>query len=180
MATLYVMVGPPACGKSAYIKDNIKEGQKWISRDAIRFAVMKQKNTNDYFKYEKYVFQQFVKQIDDGFDVYADATHTNAVSRQKLLRAITAQPDEIIYVVIGFSKEYCISNNKNRQGIEQVPNKVIYTMCDKFEMPQLKTEGGDKIIYFYAKGSVSESFPFDYTFFATRETEELIEHLFDI
>jgi predicted kinase len=159
------MVGPPACGKSTYIKDNIKEGQKWISRDAIRFAVMKQKNTNDYFKYEKYVFQQFVKQIDDalddGFDVYADATHINAVSRQKLLRAVTAQPDEIVYIVIGFSLEGCVRNNKKRKGIERVSEKAIKDMCNKFELPPVKGEKGNKVILYQAADMVPFSVPAD-------------------
>ena len=145
MPILYIMCGPPGCGKSTWVHNFIHENDplykniRDVSRDEIRFSMLKDKE--DYFSREKEVFKKFVgticQTLVDGFDVVADATHLNEFSRRKLTQAIDMHTTDykIIYVVFNVSTDTCIARNANRTGRANVPENIIRNMCRDFRAP---------------------------------------------
>ena len=140
--TLYILCGPSGCGKSTWAFDFIKDNDiRWVSRDDIRFSMLKE--DEKYFTHEKEVFKKFVNTITatliDDFDVIADATHLNKISRYKLTRAIDERIKnyKIVYVVFYATLETCLKQNSNRGGRERVPEKIIEQMFEDFQTPEL-------------------------------------------
>lgn len=144
--TIYLMCGPAGGGKStevgvmASILRNEGLGYKIISRDAIRFAMLKE--GEDYFKYENEVFEQFVAQINDALGserysyVFADATHLNEKSRNKTLDRLHLSEDTIIIPVsVRPPLERCIEQNDRRSGLAYVPETVIRRMYESYKAP---------------------------------------------
>lgn len=143
MAILYILCGPSGCGKSTwarkYVEDHWDEDIRYVSRDEIRFSILKE--GEDYFAHEKEVFKMFSNTIRhtliDGFDVIADATHLTEFSRRKLTQAIDMYFTDykIIYVVFNADAETCIERNKQRSGRADVPENIIRNMCRDYRMP---------------------------------------------
>lgn len=140
--TLYILCGPSGCGKSTWAFNFIKDNDiRWVSRDDIRFSMLKE--DENYFAHEKEAFRKFVDTIAatliDGFDVIADATHLNEISRYKLTRAIDERIKsyKIVYVVFYATLETCLKQNNNRSGRERVPEKIIEQMFENFQTPEL-------------------------------------------
>ena len=143
MPILYILCGPSGSGKTTwaknYIIDNNKEEIYYVSRDEIRFKLLK--DDEPYFSHEKEVFKKFGNDIKnalfDGFNVIADATHLNKFSRKKLTNYLDKYINnyKIIYVVFKTIVENCISNNSLRKNIEKVPEQVIYDMFNNFFPP---------------------------------------------
>lgn len=155
MNKLFVMCGPPASGKSTFCiyKCSLNNKAKWISRDNIRFSLLKP--GDDYFSKETQVYQTFLKEINTyltrGYDVYADATHLNSYSRAKLFRGLNINKNntQVIAVVMQTPPEECISRNELRKGTKTyVPRHAIEKMIYGFKPPSLNEYGGiiDKII----------------------------------
>ena len=151
---LWIMIGVPGSGKSYWIKnhrDYFAGSLAVASRDTIRFT--KVKEGEPYFSKEKEVFNTFIGHIKIGlkfFDnVIADATHINANSRGKLLRALgdSLEDVEVNAIVIDSCLAKCIAQNSWRDGRELVPETVIRNMFSNFTMPTLE-EGFDNI-YIY-------------------------------
>lgn len=147
MAILYILCGPSGSGKSTWsrqyiaFEDALGNDIRYVSRDEIRFSLLK--GEEDYFSHEKEVFKQFANTIRhtliDGFDVIADATHLNEVSRRKLTQAIDMCYDnyKIVYVIFDVAADICIERNKNREGRANVPENIIRNMCRDFRAPTL-------------------------------------------
>lgn len=143
MPILYVMCGPSGCGKSTWAQTFIEanENVKWVSRDKIRFSLLK--DGEDYFAHEKEVFKIFIKSIADGlengFIVIADATHLNEFARRKLTQTLDMymKEYEIVYVVFHTDVDTCLARNANRSGRANVPETVIRNMCRDFKAPTL-------------------------------------------
>ena len=145
---LYILCGIPGSGKSTwaeqYMREHEEEDIRYVSRDEIRFSLIK--NESNYFAHEREVYAKFAGTITqtlvDGFDVIADATHINHFSRRKL----TSQIDKIftdyniIYVVFYTNVEDCINRNKARKGREKVPDDIIVNMCKNWKSPYLKED----------------------------------------
>lgn len=147
MAILYILCGPSGSGKSTWARNFIFENDhkgndiRYVSRDEIRFSLLK--DGEDYFSHEKEVFKRFADTIRhtliDGFDVIADATHLNEVSRRKLTQAIDMYYDDykIIYVIFDVAVDTCLERNKNREDRANVPENIIRNMCRDFRTPTL-------------------------------------------
>ena len=145
MAKLYILCGPSGAGKSTwarqFVEDNFDNDIRYISRDEIRFSIVKEEE--DYFSHEKEVFKKFsgtiAQTLIDGFDVIADATHLNEFSRRKLTQAVDQYIDkyEIIYVVFNVDANTCVERNKERQGRADVPENIIRNMCRDFRAPTM-------------------------------------------
>lgn len=148
MSKLYVMCGVPASGKSTFINMNIHpDTDMHVSRDACRFALVKP--NEEYFSKEKEVFKLFIDSIDaglkDGYNVYADATHLNITSRNKLLNSIAEKPTSIEAIVFKVPLETCLKRNLNRKGTRGfVPEDTIKKMYHNFTIPTFN-ERFDKI-----------------------------------
>lgn len=131
MAKLYIMCGPPACGKSTWISEHLDMTYDvWVSRDEIRSSYIN--DTNDYFAYEKQVYKDFVRiiqtNLDAGLTVYADATHLNQKSRANLLHALSTKNVEVNIIQFFVPLEVCLERNKARSGRRRVPKSVLRRM----------------------------------------------------
>ncbi len=138
MPRLFIMCGLPASGKSTFVEQFIKNNDiRDVSRDEIRFSMIKE--DEEYFSHEKEVFKKFAATIAltlvDGFDVIADATHLNRISRDKLIHAIDQYTTEytITYIVLETSLETCMKRNALREGRARVPDSVMRSMAESWE-----------------------------------------------
>lgn len=135
------------CGKSTYIKNNIKENEAVISRDAIRFSML---NDNDeYFSREKEVYNEFIKQINDAVaankNVYIDQTSLNRKARAKLFNNLKEKPSQIIALYFTTPIEIALARNSQRTGRALVPDNVIIDMYNSIEYPIIE-EGFTEIL----------------------------------
>lgn len=143
--TVYIMCGIPGSGKSSFANKYAGAKSKIVSRDRIRFELVKP--DEPYFSKEKQVFNQFVEEINCalgcGYDVYADATHISIASRNKLIRQLGRC--ELVCVWLDVPLQMCIERNEQRKGTRSfVPPNVITDMYEKFQKPELY-EGFSKI-----------------------------------
>lgn len=148
MNKLYMLMGPPGSGKTTWIHNHLDEHTVWVSRDDVRFSMVAE--DEEYFSKEKEVFKEYVRRInnalENGYNVFADATHLNKASRNKLLTAINPELNiEIDVIWIKTPLEDCISQNDNRKGTRSfVPRSAIRRMYYQIEAPKFK-EGIKKI-----------------------------------
>ena len=138
MPRLFIMCGLPASGKSTFARQFIRDNDiRYVSRDEIRFSMVKE--NEEYFSREKEVFKKFAGTIAqtlvDGFDVIADATHLNRISRDKLIHAIDQYTTKytITYIVLETSLETCMKRNALREGRTRVPDSVMKSMAENWE-----------------------------------------------
>ncbi len=146
MGTMYLMCGAPGCGKSYYIKTHLKEGEKIISRDEIRFSMLKDKDK--YFSKEKEVYNEFLRRINAeiaaGSDFYVDQTSLNTGARAKLLNRLNKKPTKLIAIYIDRPLERILFQNAQRTGRALVPEDAVINMFNSIEIPT-KKEGFDDI-----------------------------------
>lgn len=149
MTTLYIACGIPGSGKSTTFRsikeivDNVgKNTFKIVSRDAIRFAKLRENKNIQYFDKEKEVWKEYVntiqKYLDEKIDfVVADATQLNQKSRNKLLDSLNLEGIKIIPFSFEFPCEICLNRNELRKNDElaYVPREVIRRMNEQFEKP---------------------------------------------
>lgn len=151
---LFMMVGAPGTGKSTFVANNLKDGFIWISRDRIRYSLLEE--GDDYFAKERQVFNQFILSINEAImwdeypNIIIDATHLTKASRAKVLKRL-ASVDEIRAIVMTTPLEVALERNAKREGRERVPDDVIKSMYDSFELPT-KEEGFDSIAYINENG----------------------------
>lgn len=138
MSKLYIMMGIPGSGKSTWCKNHVDfdNGEKYISRDEIRFHYIKTRN--EYFKKEKEVYREFINKISEALSrnetVYADQTSLTESARRKLIMALP-KPDEIHVVFLNTPLSECAENNKKRSGLKNVPMDAIYRMYSTMKIP---------------------------------------------
>lgn len=147
MAKLFLMCGIPGSGKTTWALKHISPLEKYVSRDEVRFSIVSE--NEEYFSKEKEVFRKFTNLIniylEEGYDVYADATHLNRASRNKLLRAISFKPSEINIIWIKTPLKEALKRNENRKGTRAyVPCSAIHRMSYQIEQPSFE-EGFNKI-----------------------------------
>ena len=146
MCKMYVMIGAPGCGKSYYIKQHLKDNEIVISRDAIRFNILK--DTDAYFSKEKQVYNEFIKQINaaiaDDRDFYVDQTSLNRGARAKLFSHLERKPNKIIAIYMNTPLEKILYQNSLRTGRALVPEDAVINMFNSIEKPT-KAEGFDEI-----------------------------------
>ena len=135
------MCGISGSGKSSFVRRNLKENEVHISRDNIRFSLVKE--NEDYFSKEKLVFKKFVEQIQDAIDdvkiksIYADATHLNEKSRLKLLNSLTLTSSiRIIPIYFNIPLNIAIARNSRRTGREFVPISAIKNQYYNYSYPE--------------------------------------------
>ncbi len=151
---LFMMVGAPGTGKSTFVLNNMKEDFVYISRDEIRYSLLEE--GDDYFAKERKVFNEFILRIneaimwDDYPNIIIDATHLTKASRAKVLKRLTTV-DEIRAMVMTTPLEVALERNAKREGRTRVPDDVIKSMYNSFELPT-KEEGFDSIAYINENG----------------------------
>lgn len=138
---LYISCGVPGSGKSTFLNDMKDNGEKIISRDEIRFSLLKP--GEDYFSHEKETYTKFinsiVSNINNNINVYADATHLNPKSRYALLKQIFnrgCKPREINAIYFKVPLEICKERNNLRKGTKTyVPEDQVLKMFSDYEYP---------------------------------------------
>lgn len=144
---LIMMMGVPGSGKSTFANRWQNIDTVVVSRDEIRFGLLQEG--------EGQVFQEFVSQIvnglDRGYEVIADATHINAASRAKLIKAVKNRlPSkelqiEVIWVNVGLNK--ALEQNELRKGSKfYIPRSVIRRMFEQMEFVDLEHEDIDRVM----------------------------------
>lgn len=147
MSKLFIMMGAPGSGKTTWCKNNVPKNAAYISRDEIRFSIIKDKDS--YFSKEKIVYNIFINKINEalesGLDVYADQTSLNAGSRKKLINALNKKPDEIIGIYFTTPLDIVLQRNAQRTGRALVPEDVVVNMFNSLTRPTLD-EGFTEIL----------------------------------
>ena len=139
MTVLYLMCGVPGCGKSTWINKNKIDTDVVISRDVVRFSLIKE--NEDYFSKENLVFNTFIDQINEAIDnhvstIFVDATHINETSRNKVLDRLHLSDEvKVIPVFIKEDLETCLHRNSLREGRANVPEKAIIRMYNSLHAP---------------------------------------------
>lgn len=139
--TLYVSCGVPGSGKSTFLKEMKGDNEVIISRDEIRFSLLKP--GDEYFSKEKTVYSTFVNNIStaikNGYNVYADATHLNQKSRYKLMHALKTRGCKPLYtaaIYFDVPIDICKERNNKRFGTKAyVPEEQLLQMYGAFVPP---------------------------------------------
>lgn len=149
---LYLLMGAPGSGKSTYLKNRFSQQHVVVSRDAIRFNMVRE--DEEYFSKEKEVFREYIEQIRIALkfnkEVFADATHLNENSRAKVLFALgkDLKDVEVNVIWVRVPLEVAITQNELRLGTRAyVPKSVIRRMYSQATMPS--KEEGFEHIYIY-------------------------------
>ena len=149
---IYIVCGIAGIGKSTYINSIKNDNDIVISRDAIRFSLLKE--GEDYFSKEKQVLAIFFKTIrketakDDNpaYNIYIDATHLTKKARRKVINNISNKnKDKVACIYFEPNLKKALSQNSNRTGFACVPESAIADHCKYFEIPT-KDEGFCEII----------------------------------
>lgn len=152
MADLYLMCGVPGAGKSTFLKKIVDENSVIVSRDEIRFSIVK--SDEDYFSHEDEVLNIFWKRINEalaaGKDVFVDQTSLTIKARKFLLRHVKGYTYANI-IWINEDENTCLERNEKRKGTRAyVPRSVIRRMYRQFIEPSL-SEGFDYIFCYNSK-----------------------------
>ena len=173
MTTLYVACGIPGSGKSTTFR-SIKEivdgiGNNTfeiVSRDAIRFAKLRENQNIQYFDKEKEVWKEYIdtiqKYLDKKIDfVIADATQLNQKSRNKLLDSLNLKGIKIIPFSFELPLETCLSRNELRKNDElaYVPRGAIRRMNEQFEKPTFSEKYTYSAIIKVNEGGITVDLP---------------------
>lgn len=173
MTTLYVACGIPGSGKSITFRsikeivDGIgKNTFEIVSRDAIRFAKLRENQNIQYFDKEKEVWKEYIdtiqKYLDEKIDfVIADATQLNQKSRNKLLDSLNLKDVKIIPFSFELPLETCLSRNELRKNDElaYVPRGVIRRMNEQFEKPTFSEKYTYSAIIKVNEGGITVDLP---------------------
>ena len=127
---LYLLCGLPGSGKTTWAKANKTPFDAYVSRDEIRFKLLREGDS--YFQNENEVFDTFVKKIAEGLNcpgvVFADATHLSEKSRNKLLDKLRLDDVDIIPINFYISLDTCCKRNDQRTGRARVPIERLSRM----------------------------------------------------
>ena len=137
---VYLLCGVPGSGKSTWIIHRMTTNDLWISRDNIRFMLVKEDES--YFSHEDEVIRIFTQAIENATsnddeieNIYIDSTHLNKKARDKVAFYINRNNVELNCVCFIVPKEICKERNAQREGRACVPNTVIDNMYKSFTIP---------------------------------------------
>lgn len=143
--TLWIISAPPGAGKTTFLDHFFanKPDTAIISRDKVRFSILKKHPNCQYFDQERKVFKEFTKRIEYAFSKYdnvvADATHLNVKSRNKLINALYLTLKDykanINCIYLDVPIEVALKRNAKREGLALVPENAIKSMYNSYVFP---------------------------------------------
>ena len=138
----YMMVAPPASGKSYYVQQNAKQTDVVLSSDAIRIELFAdvncQENNNKVFEVMR---NRTIDALNNGKNVWYDATNMTRKSRKSIMSQVPAFVQKIA-VVVWNDIDVMIEQDKNRD--RHVGKYVIMKMLKRYQ-PVWYDEGFDEI-----------------------------------
>ena len=156
---LYLMMGVPGSGKSTYVKNILKYGDIYVSRDEIRYSLLTEED--DYFAKENEVIKLFIQTIDEALanedyqgNVYADATHLSPKGRAQVLNQLKNK-DKVSVIYLDIPLNIILKRNAQREGRAFVPENVVHRMYNSIILPT-KEEGIEKLIIIDENQKVKE------------------------
>ena len=93
--TVFLICGIPASGKSTWARAHMTPTTEWISRDKVRFSIVRE--DEEYFSHEDEVFDTFIAYINQTLEnpevdtIFIDATHISKGARRKVLSRMRNQ-----------------------------------------------------------------------------------------
>ena len=131
MATMAIMVGIQASGKSDFCKSNLREYvrinlDELNTRNKERVAIM--------------------EAIQSGMDIVIDNTNPTKADREKYISIAKNYGYEIIGYFMHSRLQECINRNEQREGKAYVPRKAIACTSNRLEIPDY-AEGFDKLYF---------------------------------
>lgn len=139
---VFLLSGPPASGKSTWVRSRLTKGSEWISRDNVRFSIVKE--DEEYFSHEDEVFDTFIAYINQSLKnpnihtIYIDATHLNKRARHKVLSRIRKRNiSELNCVCFCVPPSVCQERNALREGRARVPAAAIENMFKSYTYPEI-------------------------------------------
>lgn len=154
-ATLYIMIGPPGCGKSYYAeKLRSFNGAKIVSSDDIRKKLYGdenvQKNNRKVFDIAHFLIME---ELREGRSVIFDATNVTQDNRFKLMQELEGlkQTVYICGLVYRGTLTECLQRNADRE--RTVPEDVVRKMWTQLRTsPPALSEGFDILAALNDKG----------------------------
>ena len=157
---VYLMCGLPGSGKSTFIHKYRELTDAVISRDAVRFSIIKE--DEEYFAKEDYVFKTFIKEINKALKdesverVFIDATHLSPKARAKVIKPMDKNNvAELNAIYFDVPINIAIERNNQRTGRAKVPTNVIINMAKSYSYPIL-LEGFNHIYSIDEEGGMME------------------------
>ena len=152
MPKLIMMCGIPGVGKSTFAKKYLSQYSNYISRDEIRFSLLKE--GEDYFAHEHRVWIEYVNRIADclneGKDVIADSTNLSEKSRKKLLKDVDLFSN-VKYTIECYSFEVpvqiALARNAQTEGLAKVQGDALLNMAKNYTFPSYKEDERIEMIF---------------------------------
>ena len=131
MATMAIMIGIQASGKSSFCKSILKEYvrinlDELNTRNKERIAIM--------------------EAIQSGVDIVIDNTNPTKADRERYISTAKNQEYEVVGYFMQSRLQECIDRNEQREGKACVPRKAIACTSNKLEIPDY-SEGFDKLYF---------------------------------
>lgn len=152
MARLIILSGIPGTGKSTFAKKRLIQYSNYISRDEIRFSLLRA--GEDYFAHERQVWAEYIARIADllneGKDVIADSTNLSKKSRKKLFNDLDLFVNKDFTIEIYSFKvpiQIALARNAQREGRERVPEDVLRKMEKSFIFPSYEEDSRIQVIF---------------------------------
>lgn len=155
---LYILVGPPACGKSTFLSKNLKERDVVISRDnlveeltganyAEKFRLSCDKEVDKNIT--ECMNSDFKEAVKSSRDIYVDMTNLSPKSRRRWLNSVPKNYNKICYNFMIDAETIFVRNilRASKTG-KMVPEKVIIDMMSGYTWP-VYSEGFDRIVTIY-------------------------------
>lgn len=155
MATLYVMIGPPGCGKSYYAEKLYGyNGAKIVSSDDIRKKLYGDETVQkDHGKVFGIAHYLVAEELREGRSVIFDATNVTQDNRARLFQALKGvkRPFYICGLVYRGTLTKCLERNSERE--RNVPEDVVRKMWTQLRTsPPELSEGFDILATLTDKG----------------------------
>lgn len=146
--TLYLMVGPPGCGKSMVAWQLVSKGALRVSGDDLFFAITDRTHSH----WRPHRVMEAVNAAADvlmeglverGLPVIADRTHLSVRARSRPI-AIARRHGYAVEALLWLNFDEARERNARRSGRDRVPEEIWQAMAQTFERPT-QEEGIDRI-----------------------------------